>query len=215
METESPAGRLADRAGAGGPPPRRRSLGFRLMIGVAVPALAVLLILLILFSRSLHLGHGLSLTIAFTLVSALALAGTAFAASVALSRPEGSLGVTFVWLPALIILAAGVAAELAFVPRQKWFVRMASDHAFACFAGIFVLSLPLLAGALWALRAGAPRHPQAAGAAAGLLAGGVTAALYLVHCPEDSLLFTLAWHVPALMLVAALGATLGDRVLRR
>ena len=211
MQSENAGGRPADGIGAE-PPPR---MPLRLAIGVAGPAFAVLLALLTVFGRSPHLAHGLSLTIAFTLIAALALAGAAFAASLALSRPEGSVPLAFVWLPALALLAAGAAAELAFLPRQRLLLRMAGGNAFACFASIFVLSLPILAGALWALRAGASAHPQAAGAAAGLLAGGVTAALYLVHCPEDSLLFTLAWHAPALVLVAALGAMLGGPVLRR
>jgi hypothetical protein len=189
-------------------------MALRLTLGTALPALALLMILLTLFGRSPHLGH-VGPTIAFTLLSAFTLAGAGFAASLALSLPDVSLKTTAVWLPAAIILAVGVAAELAFLPRQQWFVRMAGGSPFACFASVLVLSLPVLAGALWALRRGAPADPRAAGAVAGLLAGGVTAALYLLHCPEDSLLFVLAWHVPALVLVAALGTTLGDRVLRR
>ncbi len=43
----------------------------------------------------------------------------------------------------------------------------------------------------------------------------VSAALFLAHCPENSLLYTLAWHVPAIVLVAALGALAGERLLRR
>ena len=52
------------------------------------------------------------------------------------------------------------------------------------------------------------------GAMAGLLAGGITAALYTIHCPEDSLLYIAAWHVPAVVLLAGLGALLGNRYLR-
>jgi hypothetical protein len=79
---------------------------------------------------------------------------------------------------------------------------------------VLLLSLPILAGALMALRHGAPTRPRTAGAMARLLAGGVAAARYTLHCPEDSLLFIAAWHVPAILLVSLLGAGLATRVLR-
>jgi hypothetical protein len=117
-------------------------------------------------------------------------------------------------VPAAVILALGTMLELTLVPRSQWFARMVAGSPLACFASVLVLSLPVLAGALWALRAGAPAHPRRSGAFAGMLAGGVTAALYLLHCPGDSLLYTLAWHVPALLAITGLGAALGPRLLR-
>jgi hypothetical protein len=213
METEKLIARLATEAGA----PRvrlARSVALRLVLGTFVPSLFVLLILLTVFTPSPHLGHAFGRTIAFTLASGLVLVGSALAASLALSRPETAPKTTLFWLPAAIIFASGIAAELAFVPRQEWFARMVGANPLGCFASVFVLSLPVLAGALWALRHGAPMHPRVAGAFAGLLAAGVTAVLYLLHCPEDSLLFTLAWHVPALLSITALGGALGGIFLR-
>jgi hypothetical protein len=49
---------------------------------------------------------------------------------------------------------------------------------------------------------------------AGLLAGGIAATLYTLHCPEDSLLFVGVWHVAAIVLVASVGAVAGSRLLR-
>jgi hypothetical protein len=49
---------------------------------------------------------------------------------------------------------------------------------------------------------------------AGLLVGGITAALYTIHCPENSLLFIAVWHIPAVLLVAFRGALAGGRLLR-
>ena len=77
-----------------------------------------------------------------------------------------------------------------------------------------VLSIAPLAALLVALRAGAPRSPAMAGAAAGLLAGGLAAMLYAIHCPDDSPLFVALWYVPAVALVALAGAAVGSRVLR-
>ncbi len=215
MDTKDPTSRFAAATGATGRQPSLRTMALRLALGAGVPGLMVLVILLTLFTPSPHLAHGIRPTFAFTLFSALVLIAAAFVASLALSRSDFSLRPVFVWLPAALILAVGVAAELAFMPRQTWFVRMVGGNPFACFASVFLLALPVLIGALWALRHSAPERPHVAGACAGLLAGAVSAALFLAHCPENSLLYTVAWHVPAIVLVAAFGAIAGERLLRR
>jgi len=79
---------------------------------------------------------------------------------------------------------------------------------------VALLALPILVSTLWVMRSGAPAKPAIAGGVAGLLAGGLTAVLYVLHCPEDSLLFTTAWHVPAVAAVSILGAVIGNRLLR-
>jgi hypothetical protein len=71
-----------------------------------------------------------------------------------------------------------------------------------------------LAAALFCLRQGAPEHPARAGAATGLLAGAIGAALYATHCPDDSPLFVAAWYTLAIGIVAAIGAVSGSRLLR-
>ena len=211
--TEQLIGRLAAEVGT---TPRRlrvRSVAARLALAVSVSAVLVLLIQLTLFGGT-HSGHGGRLTILVSLGAALSLAAAAYAAALALSRPEAARSALPVWVPAAVILALGTMLELTLVPRSQWFARMVGGSPLACFSSVLVLSLPVLAGALWALRAGAPAHPRRSGAFAGMLAGGVTAALYLLHCPGDSLLYTLAWHVPALLAIIGLGAALGPRLLR-
>jgi hypothetical protein len=47
-----------------------------------------------------------------------------------------------------------------------------------------VVSLPMFAALLWALKGLAPTRPALAGAAAGALAGGAGAMVYALHCPE-------------------------------
>ena len=75
------------------------------------------------------------------------------------------------------------------------------------------LALPMLFAALFALQHGAPARPAQTGAAAGLLAGSITGALYEIHCPENSLLFVAVWHVAAIAVLAGLGAYLGRKLL--
>ena len=209
MDTKNSPVRHAAGEGA----PGLGATALRLTAGTGVPAIAVLIILLTLFAPSPHLAHGIRPAFAFTVFSALVLMTAAFAASLAVTGPNFSPRPLFVWLPAALILAIGVAAELAFVPPQAWFVRMVGGNPLACFVSVFLLALPVLIGALWALRRSGSAQPRAAGAYAGLLAGAVSAGLFLLHCPESSLLYTLAWHVPAIVLVTALGALAGERLI--
>ncbi len=63
----------------------------------------------------------------------------------------------------------------------------------------------------------APRRTGTAGscgAAAGLLAGAIGAALYATHCPDDSPLFVATWYTLAIGFVVGLGALAGSRLLR-
>jgi hypothetical protein len=76
------------------------------------------------------------------------------------------------------------------------------------------LSAPILLAALIALRHGASTRPAFTGAVAGLLAGGLGAAVYASYCPEDSALFLATWYSLAIAIVAIAGAAIGSRALR-
>jgi hypothetical protein len=76
------------------------------------------------------------------------------------------------------------------------------------------MSLPLLAGALFGLRHGAPARPAVAGAVAGMLSAGLAATLYASHCTDDSPLFVATWYTIATALVTAIGALAGSKLLR-
>ncbi len=115
-------------------------------------------------------------------------------------------------VPAL--LAAGIAAELLSVPVGLWSQKLIGTNALVCLKSIPFLGLAPLAAILFCLRQGAPEHPALAGAAAGLLAGAIGAALYATHCPDDSPLFVAVWYTLAITFITALGAILGARLLR-
>jgi len=74
--------------------------------------------------------------------------------------------------------------------------------------------LPLLAGALFGLRQGAPARPAVAGAIAGLASAGLAATLYASHCTDDSPLFVATWYTIATALVTAIGALAGSKLLK-
>lgn len=112
------------------------------------------------------------------------------------------------------LLGVSVAAELATVPAADWGRRLVGSNARVCLVAIPLLSVPVLVATLWALRGGAPLHPARAGAAAGLFSAAVAAALYALHCTDDSPLFVATWYTLATALVVVVGALAGARVLR-
>jgi hypothetical protein len=148
-------------------------------------------------------------------VVTLALAVAAIVVSLHLSRPEVSLkGWWWLLLIPVGILAAGIAIEMMMPQRLPMIVRLVGSNSRICLTAIPLMSLPLLAGALLALRHGATTRPAAAGAIAGLLSAGLAATLYASHCTDDSPLFVATWYPIATALVAAVGALVGSKVLR-
>lgn len=145
----------------------------------------------------------------------LALAGAAIAISLHLSRPEASLG-RWAWLLAIPVglLGIGMMGDMMMQQRASWSTRLIGSNSRVCLTAIPLLSLPLLAAALLALRHGAPSRPALTGAFAGLLSAGLAATLYASHCTDDSPMFVATWYTIAIVIVAAIGALAGSRVLK-
>ena len=148
-------------------------------------------------------------------VVTLALAIAAIVVSLHLSRPEASLrGWAWLLLIPAGILAAAIAGEMMVPQRLPMMTRLIGSNSRVCMTAIPLISLPLLAGALFGLRHGAPARPAVAGAIAGLLSAGLAATLYASHCTDDSPLFVATWYTIATALVTAVGALAGSRLLR-
>jgi hypothetical protein len=145
----------------------------------------------------------------------LALAVSAIAVSLHLSRPEASpRGWAWLLLIPAGLLVAGIGGEMMMPQRLPMMTRLVGSNSKLCLTAIPLLSLPLLAAALIGLRHGAPARPALAGAIAGLLSAGLAATLYAAHCTDDSPLFVATWYSVATALVTAIGALAGSRVLR-
>jgi hypothetical protein len=145
----------------------------------------------------------------------LALAISAIAVSLHLSRPEASLR-GFGWylfIPAGL-LVAGISGEMMMPQRAPMMTRLVGTNSKYCLTWIPAMSLPLLAAALIGLRHGAPARPALSGAIAGMLSAGLAATLYASHCTDDSPLFVATWYTLATALVAAVGALLGSKLLK-
>ena len=145
----------------------------------------------------------------------LALAISAIAMSLHLSRPEASLrGSAWLLLIPVGLLVAGIAGEMMMPQLLPMMTRLIGSNSKVCLAAIPAMSLPLLAAALVGLRHGAPARPAVAGAIAGLLSAGLAATLYAAHCTDDSPLFVATWYTLATALVTAIGALAGSKMLR-
>ncbi len=194
--------------------PRRGPRALAVALALSAAAAAVLMLLLLGLNPQLRaylglpmfwvkLGFGLAIA-AVALVLALRLARPGVRAGAARLAPIAPVAV--LWLLAIGALAGTAPGErAALVFGASWRT---------CSPSIALLSLPVLAAALIALRTMAPTQPVAAGAAAGLLAGGVGTAIYALHCPELAAPFLAVWYVLGLLAPVAIGALAGPRLLR-
>jgi len=145
----------------------------------------------------------------------LALAISAIAVALHLSRPEVSLrGFGWYLLIPAGILVAGIAGEMMMPQRMPMSMRLVGKNSSTCMTAIPLMSLPLLAAALFGLRHGATARPALSGAIAGMLSAGLAATLYASHCTDDSPLFVATWYTIATAAVAVIGALVGSRVLK-
>lgn len=145
----------------------------------------------------------------------LVLAALAGALALGLARPEGR---PVVLAGALAAVGAGLVVAFLVALADETSMGLAATLAkpslVTCLTTVPVLAMPLGAAALWALSAGAPLHPGRAGAAAGLAAGALAAALYSLYCDQDAALFVLPAYGAAVIMVTGAGAIAGARLLR-
>jgi hypothetical protein len=148
-------------------------------------------------------------------VDAFAFALPSLLLTLRLARPDAKPRALAFWLVApLVLLAAGVVAELIVLPQSEWLARLVGHNSMFCMRMIPLLAAPMLAALIVALRAGAPMHPALTGAMAGASAAGVAALLYASHCPDDSPLFVATWYPLATLICVAVGALAGWRFLQ-
>jgi len=126
-------------------------------------------------------------------------------------KPGGALAAAPIAFAALAVLAAG---ELLLTPKGLRLHDWLGTSWQVCPFLILALSAPAFAAAIWALRGMAPTRLGRAGAAAGLLGGGVGATVYGLHCQEMTAAFVVTWYSLGVFAAVAIGALLGPRLLR-
>jgi hypothetical protein len=201
---------------ASDPRPRTGGLGTSLAAALALGGSVTFLIVATGLGIRPEVGAALAdpLTAA-KLVLPVILAVAALMLALRLARPAAPLGraPALLLVPPALALTA-IALELVRLPVADWAREVRGETLVECLVLIPLLSLPLLAGALVALRRGAPVSPARAGVAGGLAAGAVATALYALHCPEDSPLFWGLWYSLGLLVPAVIGGLGGARLLR-
>lgn len=132
-----------------------------------------------------------------------------------LSRPGARVGIApiAVAVPVVILWVMAVVALFNTEPAAR------IDSVFGntwstCIPQIALLALPAFAATFWAMRGLAPTRLALAGAAGGLVAGGIGAMIYALRCPEMEAPFLAVWYVSGIAANGVVGALLGPRLLR-
>lgn len=112
---------------------------------------------------------------------------------------------------ALLVLAA---LDLISMPASLWRHLLTGERLLQCVVSIPLMAVVPFAVIVWAVRDAGPTNLLRTGALAGLVAGGIGAMAYALHCPNDSLPFVAFWYGGAIILCALAGAALGPRLLR-
>jgi hypothetical protein len=197
------------------PVPEPIRLGRRVALALVVGfALSVALYCLMLGPRPDIAAAPGSMRFWMKCVDSVAFALPSLLLTLRLARPDAKPGALALWLLApLILLAAGVIAELLVTPQSAWMSHLMGANAMHCTITIPMLAAPVLAALIVALRAGAPLHAALTGAMAGAAAAGVGALVYASSCPDDSPLFVATWYPLATLICMGVGALAGRRFL--
>jgi hypothetical protein len=113
---------------------------------------------------------------------------------------------------AAIVLFAAISLGLA--PSSHWNKMVMGDEWLECLLSIPIIAIVPFAVIIAAVRRAAPTNLARTGAVAGLIAGGVSAMAYALHCTDDSLPFVAVWYGGTIVLCTLAGAVLGPRLLR-
>ena len=148
-------------------------------------------------------------------VFALAVVGVAVRYLMRLARPGAERGVSplAITVPFAAIALLG-AISLGAAPSSHWDKMIVGDQWLECLLSIPIIAIAPFAVTIFAVRRAAPTNLVRAGAVAGLIAGGVSAMAYALHCTDDSLPFVAVWYGGTIVLCTLAGAALGPRLLR-
>jgi hypothetical protein len=153
------------------------------------------------------------------------LAKTAFSAAAAalalplamrLLAPGRPLGwrIAAIGIFVTVCALAAMIALMGEAPQERMHAWFGGGRFPTCLFYIPMFAAPTAIGLLWLARGLAPTRLTITGAAIGALAGGVSAVAYSAHCPIDSVSYVTTWYTLSIGLCAALGAVLGQRLLR-
>jgi len=193
-----------------------RAVGRRIAMAVGVGLLLAVGAILIGFGLRTGLSTVGAWTFLFLKIAfAAAIVSTAATYLTRLSRPGGALqhGSLVVIVPFLAIVVLALVS-LGSAPASHWDRMVAGDEWLECLVSIPIIAIVPFALTIWAVRKGAPTNLVRAGALAGLVAGGISAIGYALHCTDDSLPFIAVWYGGTIVVCTLAGTVLGPRLLR-
>lgn len=190
----------------------KRSLGVAIFFGLSVAVVSGILALG--FRWDLHEANALQfLLLKLALGVAVMLLGSVFL--IKHVRPGGEFHswALVAGTPLVIALALG-ALSLISMPTAHWDHMVLGDQWLECLISIPIIAVVPFAVIMWAVRMAAPTNLARTGALAGLVAGGISAIAYALHCTDDSLPFVALWYGGTIVLCTIAGGLLGPRLLR-
>jgi hypothetical protein len=134
----------------------------------------------------------------------------AWAVALYAATPGASTTALYALLPAVILLAFGII----FDPTGFPILGRTDTAVVLCVGRILFISLPAMILTFVFMRKSAPTHPLFAGAAIGLLSASVGGLAYTLACRNDGTAFVAIWYAVACVIMAAIGAVVGRRILR-
>ncbi|MFG1178665.1 NrsF family protein [Xanthobacter versatilis] len=193
-------------------PSVRRTLALAFAFGSAASAATMLALLGLRPDMASALATA-SFWIKLIFPSGLAVAG--LMAVDRLGRPGAEAGRGYtVGIAVAGTMALLASVQLASAPRDAMRPLLLGHTLDHCTALIMLLALPILAAGMYAMRQMAPTRLRLAGAAVGVTAGALSAAIYAIACDETALPFVTLWYGAGIALTGVLGALLGPRLLR-
>lgn len=178
-----------------------------------VMALALMAAMYGVNPRLLDAAHQPMFWVKFGFPAAIFLVGLLLAARVSIPGRPWRAAANNVLLPVLTMFLLAVVVLLNAEPQERLPMVLGKTWA-VCATRIALISSPLFLATIWAMNGLAPTQLRLAGAAAGLLAGGVGTVIYALHCPEMAAPFIAVWYTAGVLLTSAIGALLGPRLLR-
>ncbi|NJS38416.1 MAG: DUF1109 family protein [Rhodobacteraceae bacterium] len=132
-----------------------------------------------------------------------------------LARPEGGHTARLWPLAAVAAAALGLLAwAYQTTPDEARQMATVGKTMTTCLVAIPLLSILPVGMLHYTLRQGAVTAPLRAGFVAGLAGSGLSAAIYALHCTEDSPLFYVTWYGLAIAGVTLVSTMIGARSLR-
>ena len=187
-------------------------------IAIAVAAGATLALSFVLVGLGVRADLTAIRATAFLLLKvafALAVIGMAVRYLTRLARPGAERGMSPLAIAmSFAAIALLGAISLGTAPSSHWDRMVLGDEWLECLLSIPIIAIVPFAVTICAVRRAAPTNLVRTGAVAGLVAGGVSAMAYALHCTDDSLPFSAVWYGGTIALCTLAGAALGPRLLR-